>query len=169
MLSLEVKDCEITDESLQFLEKKAQHLQILNLDSCAKLTKIGIFSMLSNSAFVSTSLSTLNLAGLGFIDTNLQKVIAKRCTKLQNLNLSSSFLEDGILDIANHCKGLKVLNISGCSGVTDDLIERIRSISNSLAKLNITNIKTIDMRYWTNKSGERSVKIITSISNSNKS
>jgi hypothetical protein len=162
---------EITDNGLiNFSKNKIQKMKSLNLTGLINITNTGIKSLLNNN-FQSLNNLTISLMPNKNVDSDICSEISK-CKKLKNLDLSGctnitndaignlfsgglDFLESlnlsglpindsTIESCLNSNKSLKILRLSNCKDISNNILDYIINNNNALLLLEINRTKKID-------------------------
>lgn len=139
-----LRGCNITDESIKVLSSNCRQLEDISLDDCHRLTDEACLQMAKNCS----KLTSLNLASCNITDRSLE-AIGQGCQDLKLIDISNcnSIRPAGIASLARDCQDLvsfiskacsrdtindeslhilgtwchklKLVNLNGCSAITD--------------------------------------------------
>lgn len=134
----------VSDSSMQVFSKNCRNLEEINLDDCKQLTDETCKSLAANCP----KLAHLNIASCDVTDKSLE-AIGAGCKNLKHINISNcnkirpagieslaqnctnivSFIsiacgeptinDDSLRLLSAHCHKLKMINLNGCSAITD--------------------------------------------------
>lgn len=134
----------VSDTSMQTFSKNCRNLEEINLDDCKQLTDETCISLAKHCH----KLGHLNIASCNVTDQSLE-AIAEGCKQLRHINISNcnkirpagietlarnctnlvSFIstacdeatinDDSLKVLSSHCHKLKMINLNGCSAITD--------------------------------------------------
>lgn len=113
-------NCVVDDSVLYSIGRNCIHLISLNVESCqVGVTNAGLHSLVSCYQLSSLSISYVNkITDEGIIQLaacgSLERVVARGCTGLADMSIES---------LLKHCRNLTVLDVSGCSGITNCSLE----------------------------------------------
>ncbi|XP_054824796.1 F-box protein At3g58530 isoform X3 [Prosopis cineraria] len=155
-----IRECNISDQSLEFVAENYSELESLNLTRCIKLTDSGLKQLLEKCL----SLQSLNLYALSSFTDEVYKEISllvhlklldlcgaqnlsdeglssiSKCKNLITLNLTwcVRVTDEGVISIARSCTSIESLSLFGITGVTDKSLE-------ALSKSGYNKITTLDV------------------------
>ncbi|KAK2574109.1 putative RNA-binding protein EEED8.10 [Acropora cervicornis] len=110
----------VDDSVLYSIGRNCIHLISLNVESCqVGVTNAGLHSLVSCYQLSSLSISYVSkITDEGIIQLaacgSLERVVARGCTGLADMSIES---------LLKHCRNLTVLDVSGCSGITNCSLE----------------------------------------------
>jgi Leucine-rich repeat (LRR) protein len=136
---LNFKNSNITDDSVQLVAQHLQHIRILNLSRCRKITDESIFAIAKSCP----SLTSLDVEGTQITDNAL---VAFTSTRIRVLSISECKMitEKSLTAIAKSCPLLESLNISKCETITDDSLTAIAESCPLLVSLDVRHTQITD-------------------------
>ena len=120
---LNLSDCvNLSDRGMEGISQRCRHLEQLRMKGCDKLTEL--------------TLQLLSMKPV-YDGTNANAYPTCDTLKLLDLSFCKGFSAEAIVNLLENCKVIEDLNISGISGVTDTIVEKICSICTALQKLSL--------------------------------
>lgn len=126
----------VSDKSMQIFSRNCRNLETINLDDCKQLTDETCKSLAGNCP----KMKYLNIASCDVTDTSL-KAIGDGCKNLKHIDISNcnKIRPQSIEYLAKNCQGLLSFISVACSGATIN-DESIKLLSNNCRKLRIVNL-----------------------------
>ena len=118
------------------LENKFPNLLSLNLTDCSNITDLSV----SEVARRCSKLHTLNLSSYGSYITDLSvSEVARRCSKLHTLDLEGCWkiTDASVSEVARLCSKLHTLNLRWCESITDASVSEVARRCSKLHTLNL--------------------------------
>jgi len=126
----------ITELSIMAIAKYCPNLVYINLTGCHHLTNSSIKSIIESSR----ELRILYLAGCTGVSDDVIYAVSNSCKNLQSLHLNlCQNISDGAIMTLVKCQKLSVLEIHGCSSLTDNCVMAISNGFKSLQELDLKN------------------------------
>lgn len=141
---LDLSHCsQLTDHAIKVLGDCCPGLKRLNVKECIQISDIGIVSLNALKSLESINISRKNLSSR-ITDVSLL-ALAEGCRDLQSISLSGCEMitDVGISWIANGCRKLTQLNIANCYKVSNAGLRYIGEECHQLRKIVINNVKKI--------------------------
>ncbi|XXG39856.1 hypothetical protein AAC387_Pa01g0714 [Persea americana] len=124
----------IDDEALATLKQGCKSLETLDVSNCPNVSHDGLSSLI-NGAVCLRQLILVNCTPVtNALATSLEKLPKLQAIKLDSCHVTCS----GLKAIGNGCISLKELSLSKCSGVTDEGLSFLVTKHKGLKKLDIT-------------------------------
>jgi len=134
--SLDLNWTSVNDEDCKKIQIACPFLKNLQLFYCREVTGKGI------RAICTLPLLSLNVSGLDLCHEDFL-YMAQNMPKLESLRLwkCRGLLDRGLLEIAQRCTALSMLNISGCSFLSSGALAALPSIALKLSILHVSTCK----------------------------
>jgi len=151
-------DMSVKDEPLKLISSSCKNLETLHVLGNSYLTHSGVSSILGQSQFL-REFKLIKVSSPAHTDESIENclhIIAGNCPKLETLVLQTRDQgEDysGLIPIAKKCLYLRHLNLDGCMGIDDSIINQLADTFSQLQSLVTTTTTT------TSRRGERSIPI----------
>ena len=148
--NLSLQNCSdwVTDKELLPVIGQNQHLQKVDLSSCAFLTR---------HSLVAVSLSCMHLRHLGlahceWVDSLSLRSLADHCGELQSIDLTAcrQLKDVAICYLAKKCLKLKSLSLAVNANITDESVEEVAKNCRDLEQLDLTGclrVRNHSIRY----------------------
>lgn len=132
----------VSDSSMQIFSKNCRNLEEINLDDCKQLTDETCKSLASNCP----KLAHLNIASCDVTDKSLE-AIGAGCKNLKHINISNcnKIRPAGIESLAKNCTNLVTFICVACSELTmnDDSLRLLSSNCHKLKMINLNGCSAI--------------------------
>jgi hypothetical protein len=141
LTSLDLATCKaLTPKALESAAEHCTGLQLLNLADCVEVNNSSFLSIVARNA------STLQLINISvkadlssLLTDNAVVAMAESCSRLVSLNVACTLISDtGIQAVIKFLPKIEDLQVSGCSGLTDDAFVGLGS--------NCRNVRTLRLR-----------------------
>lgn len=148
--NLSLQNCSdwVSDKELLPVIGQNQHLQKVDLSSCACLTR---------HSLVAVSLSCMHLQHLGlahceWVDSLSLRSLADHCGGLQSIDLTAcrQLKDDAICYLVKKCLKLKSLSLAVNANITDESVEEVAKNCRDLEQLDLTGclrVRNHSIRY----------------------
>lgn len=119
---LNIASCDVTDESLEAIGLGCKNLKHINISNCNKIRPAGIESLAQNCinlvTFISVACSELT------INDDSIRLLSSSCHKLKMINLNgcSAITDVGVKHLAENCHQLVYCCLSKCFAITDQAL-----------------------------------------------
>lgn len=113
-------------------------LRSLDLKGCSNLTADHVLTCIKNH---SSKLKSLNLRGLRKLNSTVISQIADcLSTSVEDLNLSEciNLGDEGLINLAPHCKNVKTLRLTDCMNVTENGVLKLLQYAQQVVKLDLS-------------------------------
>jgi len=134
----------VFDDTLLSLSQNCPSIRYIHLDNCSNLSPSGLEGVLS------TCKNIEHLILVGFIrclDTTFEKLVLQSAKLgVCHLHVCSSYLSDiGLVNIANCCENLQVLELDGCEFVSEGGVVAIASMAKRLHTIGYCDLYNVSV------------------------
>ncbi|CAM0152185.1 unnamed protein product [Urochloa decumbens] len=111
----------VTDTELSFAVLKLKDLQKLDITCCRNITDVSVAAITGSC----TSLISLRMESCNHVSSGALQLIGKHCSRLEELDLTDSDLDDEGLKAVAGCSNLSSLKIGICLRISDEGLAHI--------------------------------------------